>query len=103
MEIVHSKITMKDAEKLLRNANATPGTFILRRRNQDEDMPLALSLTVDNGKFEHYLVEVDNNGAIVINRTALQQQCYTVSALVRHLSTYADVISHPLTTCVPPQ
>ena len=95
---IHGKITMKDAERVIRSGDVEVGTFLFRRKDADSPMPLALS--VFNGvKTEHFLVEADDHGCLMVNRTKLQRDCHTADELVAHLRTVADVIPVPLATC----
>jgi hypothetical protein len=82
---------MKDADRILRTGGTEEGAFLFRRKDADSDMPLALSVYTGS-KCEHFLVEFDEAGVLVINRTQLQRECRTVNALVEHLRTTADVI-----------
>ena len=95
---IHGKITMKDAERVIRSGDIHVGTFLLRRKDADGLMPLALS--VFNGvKTEHFLVEADESGDLMVNRTKLQRGCRTVSELVDHLRAVADVVPVALSNC----
>nr|4F59_A Chain A, Proto-oncogene tyrosine-protein kinase Src [Homo sapiens]4F5A_A Chain A, Proto-oncogene tyrosine-protein kinase Src [Homo sapiens]4F5B_A Chain A, Proto-oncogene tyrosine-protein kinase Src [Homo sapiens] len=95
------KITRRESERLLLNAENPRGTFLVR---ESETVKGAYALSVsdfDNAKglnVKHYLIrKLDSGGFYITSRT----QFNSLQQLVAYYSKHADGLCHRLTTVCP--
>nr|7T1U_A Chain A, Proto-oncogene tyrosine-protein kinase Src [Homo sapiens]7T1U_B Chain B, Proto-oncogene tyrosine-protein kinase Src [Homo sapiens] len=94
------KITRRESERLLLNAENPRGTFLVREGQSQPDYVLSVS-DFDNAKglnVKHYIIrKLDSGGFYITSRT----QFNSLQQLVAYYSKHADGLCHRLTTVCP--